>query len=158
QALLSRDDHWLILADCVSTPDDRRIDYVSRLKLPQDVAGSADRDTREVRIAGRNVSARVFPTALPQDRAHGTSGSLTVNDDGTLTLRQTSLGGIFSPILIDWSPRRRKAHVDWRTLTVTENGRKLSSGEASGHRLRVGERQLVIYHSLRKGFYTRAVL
>ncbi|MEX0715845.1 MAG: hypothetical protein WD066_04625 [Planctomycetaceae bacterium] len=158
QALLARDDHWLLLADCVSTPGDGKIDYAARVPVAADVAATADRETREMRLAGGNVAARVFPTGLPQDRAHGTSGTFAADDDGTLSLRQSSIGGLFAVLLIDWSPRRRNARVDWRTLTVTENGRLLSSADAAGHRIRLGDRQLVLYHSLRKGFYTRAVL
>lgn len=158
QALLSRDDHWLLLADCVAAPQDVRIEYSARLPVVADVAASSSRESRAIKLAGGKITARVFPLALPQDWVHGTSGALAADADGRLELRQSSMGGLFAPLLIDWSPRRRTAPADWRTLTVTENRRVLSSAEAAGHRIRIGDRQLAIYHSLRKGTFSRAVL
>ncbi|MEX0700873.1 MAG: hypothetical protein WD069_02145 [Planctomycetales bacterium] len=157
QALLSRDDHWLLLADSVAGAGDARIDYAARIPLAADVAGRGERETRACRLAAGSAAARAFPLALPQDRAHGTAGAFEAVEGG-LALRLSAIGGLFAPLLIDWSPRRRNSRVDWRTLTVTENGRVLRAAEAAGHRIRLGNQQLLVYHSLRKGSWTRAVL
>jgi hypothetical protein len=142
---------------------------------------------REVRCAVRRLAVRCYPLALPQDRLYGTTGDLRcaadrsagpdatgngqVAADGScarhecgdgetcgLELRQESVGGLFAPLVLDWSPKRAEAPVDWRTLTVTEDGRVLRADSASGHRVRVGKQQWIVYRALTKGEQPRAVL
>ncbi|MFO1095655.1 MAG: hypothetical protein U0992_20475 [Planctomycetaceae bacterium] len=65
---------------------------------------------------------------------------------------------IACPLLIDWSPARRKAAVQWRQLTVAENGRALSAAEALGIRWRIGDAQWLYFHTLDGSDASRTVL
>lgn len=157
QMLLSRDDHYLLFADVVSGPDGARIDYSCRLPVVDSATMDFDIATRESVLKRPGVAARVFPLALPSERVQSASGELR-SDEGALELRQAAVGGLYAPLLIDWAPQRRGRYADWRTLTVTRQGQAVRSNEASGHRLRIGRHQLVIYRSLKKTDDARAVL
>jgi hypothetical protein len=62
------------------------------------------------------------------------------------------------PLALDWHPDRSVAPADWCRLTVTEARRIVGPGEASGFRLRVGRRQVLLYRSLVAPGTSRAVL
>jgi hypothetical protein len=68
------------------------------------------------------------------------------------------VGGLYAPVIFDWTPSRKNTDADWRTLTVTESGRKVKTDRASGHRLRIGNQQLLIYRSLAPTEELRTVL
>lgn len=158
QVMLSRKDHFLVLADSVSKAGRRRIDVESTLPLRRGVRAKPDNATREVRLSAADVKVRCFPLALPDDRLHSTAGDFAPSL-GELRLVQASSGeALYAPLVLDWSPERTVAEAEWRTLTVTEEGRKLSGWEAAGHRLRVGKLHLVVYRSLRPSDEFRAVL
>lgn len=158
QVLLSRTDRFALLADTVSVPGDARIDYCSRLPLCDGIDSRPDRPTRECVLKGGGVRARVFPLALPSDRAIGTAGTFEPAENGLLELRQTAVGGLYAPLVLDWHPARKKSAADWRTLTVTEQGTVVGSQQASGHRLRVGDQHLFVYHALENTNVPRAIL
>ena len=80
-------------------------------------------------------------------------------DANTIKLTQASSSeGLYAPVVIDWSPKRAAREAEWRTLTVTEERRKLASWEAAGHRLRLGDLHLVLFRSLDGSTESRAVL
>jgi hypothetical protein len=60
--------------------------------------------------------------------------------------------------VFDWHPQRRELPADWRVLTVTEDGRRLSAEAAVGCRIRLGKRQLLVYRNLNASKAKRAVL
>lgn len=158
QVMLSRKDHFLVIADAVSRAGERRVDLQSTYPLRRSAKAKADVATREVRVTAGDVKARCFPVALPDDRLLSTVGSF---DPGTnsITLKQAaSSEGLYAPIVIDWSPKRAAREAEWRTLTVTEDRRKLTPWEAAGHRLRVGDLHLVLFRSLDGSTESRAVL
>lgn len=157
QVLLSRTARFALFADCISARRGARIDYVSRLPVVERAAAKPDRATRECGLKAPGVSARVFPLALPAERVMSTPGSFAALD-GRLELRQTATGGLYAPVVIDWHPARRRSYTDWRRLTVSEDGRRLASDIACGHRLRIGGHQLLIYRSLKRSEQPRAVL
>ena len=51
-----------------------------------------------------------------------------------------------------------RQEADWRTVTVSERGEIQKSDVASGHRLRIGAHQLLLYRSLQQPVLPRAVL
>src|SRR5690606_38403777 len=86
------------------------------------VSAAPDDQTRELllREATRQpvYRARVFPLGLPQDRVDSTRGWLEVRE-GRLCLHQVGAGrGLYVPLVLDWTPERRRSPADWRTLTV----------------------------------------
>lgn len=158
QVLLSRKDHFLVLADSVAKAGRRRIDLEWTLPLRRGARAKCDNATREIRLAASDVKVRCYPLALPDDRLHSTVGEFD-STLGELRLSQASSSeSLYAPIVLDWSPERASLDAEWRTLTVTEEGRKLAPWEAAGHRLRVGKLHLVLYRSLHTSEDFRAVL
>jgi hypothetical protein len=160
QVLLTRGDHQVMLADAVSTPKrpGSRIDVESSLPLAAGVTVETLRPLREMRLEAGGLPLRCLPVALPPNRIDQAPGACDEDEPGRLVLRQSGVGGVYAPLVLDSHPERRSAHVDWRSLTVTENHRRLGQAEASGHRLRIGSRQLLIYRGLDGSKATRAVL
>lgn len=158
QIMLSRKDQFLVLADAVSNAGRRRVDLESTLPLRRGVRAKSDAATRELRLSSRDVTVRCFPLALPDDRLHSTVGEFGAAL-GELRLAQASSSeSLYAPIVLDWSPERASLDAEWRTLTIAEEGRKLAPWEAAGHRLRLGQLQLVVYRSLHAGDDFRSVL
>jgi hypothetical protein len=157
QVLLSRNEHFAILSDVIVGPEGCRIDYASRLPLVGEIEAETDIVTRECKIRCGSVRVRAFPLALPDDRIVAATGSFGPSE-GSLVLKQQAEGGLLAPVFIDWEPMHRRDDADWRTLTVTEDGKVLKRWIASGHRLRLGESQFVYYRSLRSSGEMRAVI
>jgi len=163
QVLLSRTDHWLWLADNVSCsgeiqPEEMSLQVTSELPLGPQVAVADNRWTRELAFQADGLRGTVYPLSLPQDRVQKGDGSL-VSAGGRLVLTQTSTrAGLHLPLVIDWSPDRRRKEVRWRQLTVAEDGRRVPAHEACGQRLQIGRHQWLFYHSLQPGQTGRTVL
>ena len=183
QAFLSRHDRFAALSDSVSlTGADRdesaRIEHAAALPLagtgPKRVTAGVDRSTREARLFGGDPDrprqrARVFPLALPQERVESADGAIELPADGAadagelsrgwLTVRSAAAGGLVSPVVLDWGPDREEKRADWRSLTVTEDRRRLTSARAAAHRLRIGRKhQLLLYRRTDDCDEARAVL
>ncbi|HLQ44539.1 MAG TPA: hypothetical protein VK137_07420, partial [Planctomycetaceae bacterium] len=158
QVMLSRKDHFLVLADAVSRAGSQRIDLASRLPLRRGARAKADVATRELRVTAGDVKARCFPLALPDDRLHSTVGRFEA-EPNALRLTQASSGeSLYAPLVLDWSQQRSRLDAEWCSLTVTEERRKLAPWQAAAHRLRLGRLHLVVYRSLQPGEDSRAVL
>jgi hypothetical protein len=159
QLLLSRTDRYALLADVVSGAGDGRIEYSSTLPVVQGLAIEADVPSRECRIGRKGLRVRAFPLALPDDRVLSSAGSFSaVDGDGGIELKQVAVGGLYAPLILDWHKQRRRQEADWRTVTVSERGEIQKSDVASGHRLRIGAHQLLLYRSLQQPVLPRAVL
>jgi len=157
QLLLPRNDDLLFLADVVIGRGDVRIDYRSRLPLAGNIEVAHDRETRACRLTGPNTVSRLFPIGLPCERVQGCAGQLT-NSPRHLEFRQTAIGGIYSPLVIDWNPARRRRPATWRSLTVAQNGTAVPGNQAMGFRLQLGTEQWLIYRSLSRILEPRTVL
>ena len=128
------------------------------LPLRRGVRAKADTATREVRAIVGDVTARCFPIALPDDRLHSTVGRFDVEPNQLRLTQASSSEGLYAPIVLDWSPQRGHQEAEWRSLTVTEDRRKLAKWEAAGHRLRLGGLHLVVFRSLDGSTESRSVL
>ena len=156
--MLSRKERFLLLADSVSGAPPGRIEYRATLPLADDILVRLDTPTREAQLTLKGFKARVFPLAVTQDRVHSTPHEFTATED-RLTLKQVAQGeGLYAPVLLDWHPNRTRADVQWRSLTVTEDGRVIGPDIAAGHRLKLGDLQLLIFRSLKTTGESRAVL
>lgn len=177
--MLSRKDRFLVVADAItgvssidagktetqksqngkSSPSGKpRIEYESRLSLSPGLTGSCEGTTREGRIAGRKLKSRVFPLAIPQDRVNSTPHELSFQGN-ELVLKQVAEGdGLFAPLVLVWHPERTRVDAQWRTLTVTEEGKVVAPDVAVGYRLKLGKFQLLISRSLKKTGNSRACL
>ncbi len=158
QAFLARESGFAALSDAVRlTGLDRDesvpIEHVMTLPIAAGVSGGVAPETREARLFGGKKNwqrARIFPLAVPQrpgGLGDGVSGSSAATIAGeTLTVRHAAHGGLVSPVVFDWNRWREEDLAEWRTLTVTEDRRRLTSAHAGAHRLRIGRDQhLFIY-------------
>lgn len=160
QILLPRNQHFVFLSDIVTGTETANIEYSSILPVTPGIAGSLDGETHELKLKTKGLSARVFPIGLSQDRDFFQPGSLTLNDQNQLVLHQqvSASNALYAPLIIDWEPELKRKAADWTCLTVSEGGKISARDEASGHRLRIGAHQLLVYRSLKKGEVSRAVL
>ena len=156
--MLSRQERFLLLADSISGAPPGLIQYRATLPLADDILVRLDTPTREAQLTLKGFKARVFPLAVTQDRVHSTPHEFTATDK-QLTLKQIASGeGLFAPVLLDWHPSRTRADAQWRSLTVTEDSRVIGPDIAAGHRLKLGELQLLIFRSLKSTGHARAIL
>lgn len=156
--MLSRAERFLLLADSVSGVPNQRIEYQSELPLSDDIQPRPDTATREVQLSAKGFRARAFPLAVAQDRVQSTPHNFA-GADGKLTLTQVAQGeGLFAPLILDWGVSRSRGNAQWRTLTVTEDGRVIGPDIAAGHRLKIDDLQLLIFRSLKDTGESRAVL
>ena len=158
QVLLSRTDHWALFADGVIGKQAAEYALTTHMPLADGVTTDRSEVTREMGIAQGKLKAKVYPLALDQQRIANAHGSLT-DEDASLSLRQTTTGkAIYAPLVIDWSPDRRKSEAHWRRLTVAEEGKALPLDAAAGYRLRIGRHQWLFYRSFEEGETARSVL
>lgn len=160
QILLPRNQHFVFLSDIVTGEEAANLEYHSYLPVTPGMTGSLDGETHELKLKTKGLAARVFPIGLPQDRDFFQPGSLTLNDQSQLVLHHqaTEATALYAPLIIDWEPELKRKAADWASLTVSEGGKISARDEASGHRLRIGAHQLLVYRSLKKGEVSRAVL
>ena len=136
----------------------QRIEYESRLSLCDGMVGSCEGITREGKITGHRMKARVFPLGIPQDRVLSTPHQLSV-EGNEIVLKQVAEGeGLFAPLLFVWHPERTRVDATWRTLTVTEDGKVVGPDAGVGYRLKLGDFQLMISRILKKTGLSRACL
>ncbi|MFN0054319.1 MAG: hypothetical protein ACKV0T_19255 [Planctomycetales bacterium] len=158
QLVLSRRGGFALLADAILTPGAGQIDYRSRWSIGPGLRSREDTPTRAARLAGRKIAARLFPLALPALRQQAADGRLSIAG-GALELIQSQAGAaLYTPLALEWNPRRRGSSATWRTLTVSEAGRAVPLDVAAGYRLQVGRTQWLVYHGLQNHGAARAVL
>ncbi len=157
QLLLPRNDDFLFMADVVVGRGDERIEYRSRLPLAGNIEVALDRETRACRLSGPNMVSRLLPIGLPCPRVQSCAGQM-MSLPHHLEFRQTAIGGIYSPIVIDWNRARGRRPAMWRPLTVAQNGTAVPNSQAAGFRLQVGKEQWLIYRSLSRILEPRTVL
>ncbi|WP_145374645.1 hypothetical protein [Symmachiella dynata] len=158
QIWLSRSTHSAMFADSLTGFSGKQIEYSSRLPLSDALDTQSDSGDRETRLKDGPILTRVFPLFLPQDRVHGTPGGCGIFGDD-LVLKHVAAGqGLYAPIVLDWHPDRRRKPVQWRKLTVTEDGRILPGDVSAGYRVRLGEQHLLAYRKLQKSDLPQTVL
>jgi hypothetical protein len=156
--LLSRRDHFLLLADSIAGAPAEKITLRSQFPLSAGVTAQADTATREIRLQAGRQKVRTFPLGLACERVQSTPHTFAVADD-QLLLEQVAAGtGLVAPVVFQWSPELVKKEAVWRTLTVSEAGKVAPAGSAAGFRLRIGDSQWLVYRSLKKPKDARTVL
>lgn len=155
QILLSRTREFCFIAESVADIRYEQFDYKTRLPLADGVTSTTSATTREVRLEAGGVPVRIFPVVLPDQHVLSTPGRFGAD----LTLQTTATGSAwYNPMIIDWSPSRRSATAVWKSLTVAEEQRIVKPDVAAGHRIKVGDHQWLIYHSLKQTHEARSVL
>ena len=158
QVMLAPRERFVILADSATCRDpNRRVTLRTKLPLSPGTICSHDPVTREVVLNTGPRTVRSFPLWMSDDRIQHDLGSYQDTNDA-LELTAVGAGGVTLPLALDWHPKRTDEPADWSRLTVTEVRRVNGSHEASGHRIRIGNHQVLIYRSLMPGASSRAVL
>ena len=157
QILLSRKQHFLILADSVAAPSGSRVKYTSRLPLVAGVHCTSDNNSREYHLQSADRNIRAFPLALPQDSLYSVDGGLKA-ESGYLELSQVGQSGLYAPLVLNWHPDQSKARAFWRSLTVTQNRKILTPAESAAFRLQLGKQQWLIYRRIREFQQLQTVL
>jgi hypothetical protein len=146
--LLAKADRLLLVADAILSNEPGLIDYCGVLPLAAGVCFQTSVDTTEGRLIARQPRVQVLPLALPEWSAERRWGTLQSTDRG-LELRQSGPGPcLFSPLLLDLKSKRFNHPLTWRQLTVADQRRIVSPGEAVGYRVQLGSRQWLLYRSL----------
>ncbi len=155
QILLSRTRQFCLIAESLGDIRAEQFDYRTRLPLVDGVRGTTIAATRELHLDAGGIPIRVFPLVLPERHVVGTPGRLAPD----FSFQTTAAGAAwYNPILIDWCPTRRTAAATWKALTVAEQQQVLKPDVASGHRIKVGNHQWLVYRSLRQSIEPRSVL
>lgn len=181
--LLSRKERFLIIADAISGASAleagrsrvpasglkatdkkptaaarQRIEYESSLSLCEGMVGSCDGTTREGRITGNRLKARVFPLGIPQERVNSTPHQLSITGNEIFLKHVAEGDGLFAPLVFVWHPERTRVDATWRTLTVVEDLKVVGPDVAVGYRLKLGSFQLLISRALKKTGNSRTCL
>jgi len=155
QILLSRTRQFCMIAESLADIKGGQFSYRTQLPLVTGVKSTTSSRTREVLLDAGGVPLRVFPVLLPERHVVSSPGQFGAD----FRFQTTASGSAwYNPILIDWSPARRTAEATWKSLTVAEQQKVLKPESASGHRLKVGNHQWLIYRSLRQSIEPRSVL
>ncbi len=158
QALLLREESILMISDSVRVGKATSISFKRQLPIVDGWQFEEDSATRELALTRGDVRVRVFPMSSPQFRV-ARGAEVTSLVDGQLQLEVDVTGqGLYAVTLFDWSEKRREQPVDWQRVTVAEDGQILPPDQAVAHRLRLGKKQLVTYHTLEKPPIPRTAL
>ena len=145
--LLSRRDHFLLIADTILANDNTPISHTLHLPLGDQVTVDSDQDTWEVSLKAPQMVSRLLPLGLPEWKTGTRTGSLKIQRR-RLNLQQTGNSRLFVPLFIDLSPKRSKKKLTWRRLAVGEERRNVPPDVAVGYRVQIGDEQWLIYRSL----------
>lgn len=158
QVIFAKQDQCLVLTDSIRTPLDGEVEYESVLPVVGDFEWAQDSMTRECALMSKRLRVRVVPLGLPQQRVAFGVGGITF-ENNAIKLRQTGQRtAMYVPLVLEWSPARKRQPVDWTRLTVAEEGRKVTANEAAGFRVRVGDDQWFLYHELKVGRMPKSVM
>ena len=121
-----------------------------RVQVPEDIKGTELTDSRGLMLFSEKPkkSSRIYPIGLPKGVYATDRGSLTLND-GELVLHQAKTGRrTFRALLVSWEPLRHRQAIDWRGLTITEEGKPVGPDQAFAARVRWGrDDTLLIYRN-----------
>jgi hypothetical protein len=158
QLLLAPQDRFAMITDSVTCGDaSKKVQLKTTLPAIDGTTTVADDITRELKLNTAQRTIRTIPVWMDDDRILNSPGSCQLAD-GRLSLIAEGMGGVTMPLALDWHPKRTDVPADWGRLTVTEVRRVLGTHEASGHRVRIGNHQVMVYRSLQNGQNSRSVL
>ncbi|OUT63829.1 MAG: hypothetical protein CBB70_13285 [Planctomycetaceae bacterium TMED10] len=145
--LLSRSDHFLVIADAIFCNQDSALQHRIELPLGEGVTVDSQEDTWELMLKSPNALARILPLGLAEWRTGCRNGKLGVKRR-LISLEQTGYARAFVPLFIDLSPKRAGRQITWRQLAIGENRQNMPFNVAAGFRVQVGQKQWLIYRSL----------
>ncbi|TWT86128.1 hypothetical protein [Neorhodopirellula pilleata] len=122
---------------------------ISRLPLAGEIEVVSDDEVREFVLTQRSKPrCKVLPLAASEWHVGPSDAKVSVSDDRHLVVETRGVGAIYSPIWMDFQPRRFGRPSTWRTLTIADNLQTVGREVAAGFRVQAGSEHWVIYRSL----------
>jgi len=157
QIMVVRDDRCVMLSDAVvptrhfsNVAQDQlpSVRCLTRVPLAAGISVETDEETRELFLGDKKRRALAVPLAASEWRIASTHSRLEVSDDRHLILTTTGRGAIYSPLWLDFQPRRFRRKRTWRQLTVADRLQILPRNVASAFRMQIGSEHWVVYRGL----------
>ncbi len=145
QLVLSRDEEFLLVADCVLPSQPGRIELRCDWPLAAGITGMPETETREVYLRTKKIQSLVLPLALPEWKIERGEGRLEFMGDLLRLSHSTDGAGLYCPLFLDLNPRRSKKKRTWRRLTVAENLKHVRPDVAAAFRVQLDEQQWFFY-------------
>lgn len=158
QVVLLRKENVLLLADSIRSKEVEGIDYQRTIPVVSGWDVEEDTLSREFQLVRGENRVRVFPWTGPQMRLHRSDEVLSFRPGEMHLQSRTDGRSLYAATLFDWSEKRRDEVIDWQRVTVVENGEYISPDVAVAHRLRLGKKQWIIYHSHQKPAFPRSAM
>lgn len=148
QLLLPTAGQFLLIAESVraATPG-ASLELLRRLPLAEGWDVEQDSIAREIALQGAVHRIRLLSVSAPQFRLERSQESMSVREAQLQLHAQSAAQHLYNALVLDWSPERSDAPVDWNSLSVVEDGRQSRPEEALAWRWRVGDDQWLLYHS-----------
>ncbi len=154
QALLSKEDRVLFLADALLADDPASWDYRATLSMAAGTEFAPAVETREGMLTRSDNSgetttvAAVVPLGLPEWRRPATDAGLERSDRELVSFAHFEGRRAYFPLFLDLQGARASSPLTWRRLTVGEQLRICDAETAVAYRVQVGWEQWIFYRSL----------
>lgn len=157
QLMLVRDDRCVMLSDAV-VPGHRFASFdqadlppvrcLTRIPIAPGLSVETDEETRDIYLGDKKRRALAVPLAASEWRVGMTNSRLEVSEDQHLVLTTTGRGAVYSPLWLDFQPRRFRRKRTWRQLTVADQLQILPRNVASAFRMQIGSEHWIVYRGL----------
>jgi hypothetical protein len=149
QAMLFREDGWIMLADAMIGDREGKWTMQSSLPLGPGIRHETAAATRESwLVTPQQQRALVLPLGMPEWRRSLSPGKLTV-ENSALTMRNATQSlRMYAPLFISLKPSHAAKPLTWRQLTVAEDLVNVPPSVAAAFRVQIGREQWLIYRTL----------
>ena len=145
--LLSRSDHFMLMADAVIADEHSKLSHTIEIPLGDKITVDNQRDSWEMSLKAPQTLSRVLPLGLPEWKSGSRFGDFNIQRR-SLLVHQMGVSRLFVPLFFDLSPKRSKKKLTWRRLSVGEERVNVGADVAVGYRVQIGNEQWLIYRSL----------
>ncbi len=162
QWMMVRDDRCVMVSDAVlpstqanrketglGVVDNREIRCVSRLPLAAGIEVIEDAETRELVLSdGKKARVLFMPLASSEWKVGPSSCHAFLSEDQHLVVTTTGSGAVYSPLWLDFQPRRFRRKRTWRQLTIAEDLAIIPRHIAAAFRVQIGSEHWFVYRSM----------
>ena len=147
QILLLQDDEVIMVADSVFAESKERIDYQNQLQLGPAVSCLQETENNEIYLQQKKICALLLPLGLSEWKSQRFDNCFLAAQ-GSVKLCQSNYGKtLYAPLMINVNPKESIKPRTWRSLTVAEKLEIVEHDTARSYRVRIGNRQWIIYKS-----------
>ncbi|MGB9687859.1 hypothetical protein [Thermogutta sp.] len=155
-------DGFVLFAETFLSTRQRTWMYSLSFAVSPAIQPRAAAETHEILVDGTGVKGLLLPLAFPEWKQGFNQGSIMIIDNEIRVTYRVAARRFYFPVFLTlWRVDHQAAtakdalnrtdtfpELTWRHLTVSECLRKVSSDEAVGYRIQIGDRQWVLYRSL----------